>query len=163
MLSGVMREASLTAVGGQVEHAPDLLARRSSLSPEAGQKVHGALATAQKPRESGDEAKLAFSAIGRALVSVVLIGVLGVAGCASSSSERAHSGAVVFAQTCQACHSLVGSESQRKQGGDLLGYRMSRLDLTQFSREMPVRRPLTAAELRAVVDYVLRAERRPAS
>ncbi|MGO9751220.1 MAG: c-type cytochrome [Solirubrobacteraceae bacterium] len=99
----------------------------------------------------------------RALVSVVMIGALGVAGCASSSSERAPSGAVVFAQTCQVCHSLVGSESQRKQGGDLLGYRMSRRDLTQFSREMPVRRPLTAAELRAVVDYVLRAERRAAS
>ena len=99
----------------------------------------------------------------RALVSVVMICALGVAGCASSYLDRSPSGAVVFAQTCQVCHSLVGSESERKQGGDLLGYRMSRRDLTQFSREMPVRRPLTTAELRAVVDYVLRAERRPAS
>jgi mono/diheme cytochrome c family protein len=98
----------------------------------------------------------------RALVPVVLIGALGVAGCASSSSDRAPSGAVVFAQTCRVCHSLVGSESGRRQGGDLLGYRMSRRDLTEFSREMPVRRPLTAAELRAVVEYVLSAERRPA-
>jgi hypothetical protein len=64
----------------------------------------------------------------------------------------------VFAQACQVCHSLVGYESQRKQGGDLLSYRMSRQSLTQFSREMPVRRPLTAAELRAVVDYALRVE-----
>jgi mono/diheme cytochrome c family protein len=69
---------------------------------------------------------------------------------------------VVFAQACQACHSLGGGDVKRKQGGDLLGYRMSRMDLTQLSREMPVRRPLTAAELRVVVDYVLRAERRPA-
>jgi mono/diheme cytochrome c family protein len=95
------------------------------------------------------------------VVSVVLIGALGVAGCASSSSERAPSGAVVFAQACQVCHSLIGSESEYKQGGDLVGYRMSRLDLTEFSREMPVRRQLSAAALRAVVDYVLSAERRP--
>jgi hypothetical protein len=39
---------------------------------------------------------------------------------------------------------------------------MTRSNLTQFSREMPARRPLTAAELRAVVDYVLRKERRSA-
>lgn len=72
------------------------------------------------------------------------------------------SGAGVFAEACQVCHSLVGNESQRKLGGDLMGYRISRQALTQFSREMPVRKPLTAAELRAVVDYVLRAERRAA-
>jgi cytochrome c2 len=74
----------------------------------------------------------------------------------------APSGAGVFAEACQGCHSLVGNESERKLGGDLLGYRMSRHALTQFSWEMPVRQSLTASELRAVVDYVLRAERRAA-
>jgi hypothetical protein len=69
---------------------------------------------------------------------------------------------VVFIERCQVCHSLVGNESEHKQGGDLLGYVMSRKALTQFSREMPLRRPLTVAELRAVVEYVLRAERRAA-
>ena len=69
---------------------------------------------------------------------------------------------MVFAQSCQVCHSLVGNEDEQKQGGDLLGYRMSRQSLTQFSREMPVRRALTSADLRAVVDYVLSAERRGA-
>ena len=90
---------------------------------------------------------------------LVLIGAVGFAGCASSSPPRPPSGAVVFAQDCQVCHSLVGNEDEHKQGGDLLGYRMSRQSLTQFSREMPVRRPQTPADLRAVVDYVLRAER----
>lgn len=92
----------------------------------------------------------------------ILIGAVGFAGCASSSSPRPPSGAVVFAQSCHVCHSLVGNESEEKQGGDLLGYRMSRQSMTQFSREMPVRRPLTPADLRAVVDYVLRVERRAA-
>ena len=97
----------------------------------------------------------------RALVRgvLVLIGAVGFAGCASSSPQRPPSGAVVFAQDCQVCHSLVGNDDEHKQGGDLLGYRMSRQSLTQFSREMPVRRPQTPADLRAVVDFVLRAER----
>jgi mono/diheme cytochrome c family protein len=90
---------------------------------------------------------------------LILIGVVSFAGCASSSPQRPPSGAVVFAQDCQVCHSLIGNEDEHKQGGDLLGYRMSRQSLTQFSREMPVRRALTADELRAVVDYVLRVER----
>lgn len=105
---------------------------------------------------------LVFSVMSRVLVWVVVTGALGVAGCASSSTQQAPSGAAVFAGTCQVCHSLVGNESGRTQGGDLLGYLMSRQALTQFSREMPVRRPLTTAELRAVVAYVLRAERRAA-
>ena len=100
----------------------------------------------------------------RALVwgLLIVIGAVGLAGCASSSPPRPRSGAVVFAQYCQVCHSLVGNEDEHKQGGDLLGYRMSLQSLTQFSREMPVRRAQTPAGLRAVVDYVLRAERRAA-
>jgi mono/diheme cytochrome c family protein len=60
----------------------------------------------------------------------------------------------LFAQDCSACHSLIGDESLRRQGGDLLGYRFSRRDLLEFAREMPVRHPLSAVQLAAVVDYV---------
>jgi mono/diheme cytochrome c family protein len=62
----------------------------------------------------------------------------------------------VFAHSCQSCHSLVGNESRHKQGGDLLGYNLTRAQLTSFTRVMPAR--LTAAQLRAVVDYVYRVQ-----
>jgi mono/diheme cytochrome c family protein len=68
-------------------------------------------------------------------------------------------GAVVFAHSCSACHSLVGNESEHKQGGDLLGYRMTRSQLLGFTRVMPTK-PLTEAQLNAVVDYIRRAQAR---
>ena len=68
-------------------------------------------------------------------------------------------GATVFAHNCQSCHTLIGNESAHKQGGDLLGYKMSRAQILTQTREMPTR-PLTAGELNAVVDYVLHAEQR---
>jgi hypothetical protein len=40
----------------------------------------------------------------------------------------------------------------------LLGYRFNRGDLLEFAREMPVRRPLRAAQLEAIVDYVFGKE-----
>jgi hypothetical protein len=58
------------------------------------------------------------------------------------------------------CHSVIGNESLRRQGGDLLGYRMTRQQLREFTREMPVRHRLTPAELNAVVDYVFALQRR---
>lgn len=66
-------------------------------------------------------------------------------------------GASIFAHNCASCHTLVGNESAHKQGGDLLGFHMTRRQLQTFTREMPTR-PLTAAQLSAVVDYVLRAQ-----
>lgn len=77
-------------------------------------------------------------------------------GCGGGSVAR--SGAELFAGQCQVCHSLNGNESAHKVGGDLVGYDMTRAQLTSFTREMPTRRHLTPAELRAVVDYVYRAE-----
>jgi hypothetical protein len=65
----------------------------------------------------------------------------------------------LFAEDCSACHSLIGNESLRRPGGDLLGYRFSRRDLLEFAREMPVRRPLGPAQLAAIVDYVSGEER----
>jgi mono/diheme cytochrome c family protein len=69
------------------------------------------------------------------------------------------SGKAIFVHDCQACHSLIGNESERKQGGDLLGPRLSRAQLLSFTRVMPTR-PLSARELAAVVAYVLAAEQR---
>jgi hypothetical protein len=65
----------------------------------------------------------------------------------------------LFAEDCSACHSLIGNESLRRQGGDLLGYRFSRRDLLEFTREMPVRRPLDPVQLAVIVDYVSGEER----
>ena len=87
--------------------------------------------------------------------------VLALAGCGSSAPGTPSGlGAAVFAQNCGACHSLVGNESEHKQGGDLAGYRIDSSTMAQFAGEMPVRRRLTAAELAAVVGYVESAERR---
>jgi mono/diheme cytochrome c family protein len=83
-----------------------------------------------------------------------------IVGCGSARPRPATSGAQVFARDCAVCHSLIGNESLHRQGGDLLGYRMSRQELVQFTREMPVRHRLTPAELSAVVDYVYALQRR---
>jgi mono/diheme cytochrome c family protein len=68
-------------------------------------------------------------------------------------------GKQIFAHDCQACHSLIGNESLRKQGGDLIGIRLTYNQLLSFTRVMPTP-PLTAKQLEAVVDYVLRADQR---
>ena len=80
-------------------------------------------------------------------------------GCASAGRPRPASGKALFAEDCSACHSLIGNESLRRQGGDLLGYRFSRRDLLEFVREMPVRHPLRPAQLAAIVRYVSSKER----
>jgi mono/diheme cytochrome c family protein len=64
------------------------------------------------------------------------------------------SGAGVFARECSVCHSLIGNESLHRPGGDLIGYKLTREQLTLQTRQMPVKRPLSAAELAAVVQYV---------
>lgn len=66
----------------------------------------------------------------------------------------------MFAHDCQACHSVIGNESAHKQGGDLLGYHLTRAQWLSFTRVMPARRPLSKAELNAVVDYVLAQQKR---
>ena len=80
-------------------------------------------------------------------------------GAVTLPTQTAPSGASIWAHDCRSCHSLIGNESERKQGGDLLGYAMTRDQLLGFTRVMPTR-PLTSAQLAAVVDYVLRAQRR---
>ncbi len=80
--------------------------------------------------------------------------------CGSAPGSAASSGAVVFRQSCSGCHTLVGNESRRTQGGDLLGYALTRDQLLGLIREMPVRHALNPAQVQAVTDYVLRAQRR---
>ncbi len=95
----------------------------------------------------------------------VLLSALALAGtgCGSSAAPAPPlSGAEVFARSCAACHSLVGNESHYKQGGDLVGYHLSRAQLTLMTRSMPTR-PLSRAELAAVVSYVLRTQNEPVS
>jgi mono/diheme cytochrome c family protein len=96
-----------------------------------------------------------------AVPAIGLMAALAVAGCGggggiSQTSEAAH----VFARNCSACHSLIGNESRHRQGGDLVGYRLSRRQLLEFTREMPTRRPLTSAQLQLVVEYVLGFQQR---
>lgn len=88
----------------------------------------------------------------------VLAACLLLAACGSPTPRV--SGAVVFAHDCQSCHSVIGNESEHKQGGDLLGFHLTRADWLSFTRVMPAKRPLTPAELNAVVDYVLQAQKR---
>ncbi|MGH8920559.1 MAG: c-type cytochrome [Actinomycetes bacterium] len=97
----------------------------------------------------------------RATLFAGLALALGVAaaGCGSVTPAR-QSGRSLFAQACGFCHSLTGYDSPSKQGGDLLGLRLRRPVALQFAREMPVRHPLSHAQLAAIVDYIALVQRR---
>ena len=75
-------------------------------------------------------------------------------------SPRAADGASLFTEDCAMCHSLTGRQSPRRQGGDLLALHTTRADMLEFVREMPVRHPLSAAQIGAVADYVRAVEAR---
>jgi mono/diheme cytochrome c family protein len=83
-----------------------------------------------------------------------------LAGCGGSGAAHRAAGQALFGQACGACHSLSGRESPRRQGGDLLGARLSPRIMLQFAREMPIARPLSSVQLRTVADYVVSVERR---
>jgi hypothetical protein len=87
-------------------------------------------------------------------------GLVGLAGCGGTHA-RLPLGASVFDTGCRTCHSLIGNESLARVGGDLLGYRLTRTEMIEFVREMPVRHPLSQTQILAVSDYVLGLERRP--
>jgi mono/diheme cytochrome c family protein len=84
---------------------------------------------------------------------------LAAAGCGTVTPGRS-SGRSLFTQACGFCHSLTGQDSPSKQGGDLLGVRLRRPVALQFAREMPVRHPLSPAQLAAIVDYIALVQRR---
>jgi mono/diheme cytochrome c family protein len=83
-----------------------------------------------------------------------------LAGCAAGRPHETASAGALFGEACGACHTLSGADDPRRQGGDLLHFHSSRTQLLQLTREMPVRRALTEAQLRAVVGYVMAVERR---
>jgi mono/diheme cytochrome c family protein len=92
---------------------------------------------------------------------VLLAAVAGLAGCGRRSVEtgsQTRRAQELFASNCSACHSLIGNESRHPLGGDLVGYRLTRSQLLEFTREMPTRRALTSSELNTLVDYVLEIE-----
>ena len=101
----------------------------------------------------------ATSDLHRSLVAVATSAAM-LASCGGSGARQPGGGAALFRQDCSECHSLIGNESLHRQGGDLVGYDLSREILAQFTREMPARRPLSADQLAAVVSYVYAAERR---
>ncbi|MGB0095845.1 MAG: cytochrome c [Solirubrobacteraceae bacterium] len=89
---------------------------------------------------------------------LAIAGMLG--GCGAGAGSQTASGRVLFAHNCTVCHSLIGNEWLHRQGGDLLGYRFSRQVLRQYTRQMPVGRPLSSGQLGAIVEYVYQAEQR---
>jgi len=97
-----------------------------------------------------------LSPAGRWLLAAASAALLAACGGGHGGS----SGRVLFGQACGDCHSLSGVENPRRQGGDLLHFHSSRAQLLQLAAEMPITRPLTDTQLRAVVDYVIDLERR---
>jgi mono/diheme cytochrome c family protein len=96
----------------------------------------------------------------RPRTGLALLAIAGtVTGCGAAGAARPPDGKTLFVQACGACHSLSGRESPDRQGGDLLGARLSPGVMLQFAREMPVRRSLSPVELRTVADYVVSVQR----
>lgn len=58
------------------------------------------------------------------------------------------------------CHSLTGHQSPGRQGGDLLAVHMTRAEMLEFVREMPMPRRLSSAQVETVADYVRAVEAR---
>ncbi|MGH2856784.1 MAG: c-type cytochrome [Solirubrobacteraceae bacterium] len=95
-----------------------------------------------------------------AVAALAAAALLSGCGGGRTTAQRATTdGRAVFAASCSACHSLDGRYHAGLIGGDLRRLHATREQLTQFAAEMPVRHPLSGAQLRAVVRYVLDVER----
>jgi mono/diheme cytochrome c family protein len=80
------------------------------------------------------------------------------AGCGASASQP--SAVALFNRDCETCHSITGHAARRQQGGDLKDLDLPRPELVQYAAEMPVlHKPLTAAQVQELADYLQRAER----
>jgi mono/diheme cytochrome c family protein len=86
-----------------------------------------------------------------------------IAGCGGGGGQQPApsqaDGARVFASSCTGCHTLYPTRGQALPGGPLAGYRMTTSQLESFVRNMPVKRPLSDRELKAVVAFVAQAQR----
>jgi mono/diheme cytochrome c family protein len=89
---------------------------------------------------------------------VAACAALSACGGSHEHAPASASGDALFNQACGACHTLSGHNDPRHQGGDLRGFHSTRAQLLQLAGEMPVRRPLSRAELQSVVDFVMSAE-----
>jgi mono/diheme cytochrome c family protein len=89
---------------------------------------------------------------------ILAISATALVGCGGGTRPAASSGRAVFTQSCSGCHSLSGKNDPRRQGGDLLNFHAPRPEMTQLVGEMPVRHPLSQAQLRAVVRFVMATE-----
>ena len=92
------------------------------------------------------------------------LGAATIAGCGGggggeAAAPSAAEGARVFAASCTGCHTLYPTRGQAPAGGPLAGYRMTTSQLESFVRNMPVPRPLSDRELKAVVAFVAQAQR----
>ena len=94
-----------------------------------------------------------------ALAALLAIGAA-VSGCGSSGGSTRSNAPALFAEDCGMCHSLTGRQSPRRQGGDLLALHMTRAEMLEFVREMPVPHRLSDPQLQAVADYVRAVEAR---
>jgi mono/diheme cytochrome c family protein len=96
------------------------------------------------------------SGLGNAALAVVVL----AAGCGSSGAPPRSAGAALFTENCAVCHSLDGRPSPGQQGGDLLSVHVTRAEMLEFVREMPLRHRLSTAEQGTVADYVRSIEAR---
>jgi len=101
--------------------------------------------------------RIALPALAVAAVAAVAVVA---AGCGSGGSARRSEGASLFTEDCVMCHSLTGRQSPRQQGGDLLAVHMTRAEMLEFVREMPVPHRLNPAQQALVADYVRAIEAR---
>ena len=97
----------------------------------------------------------------RPAIALVALAVAAVsAGCGSGGSSQRADGASLFAEDCGMCHSLTGHQSPGRQGGDLLAVHMTRAEMLEFVREMPMPHHLSSAQVETVADYVRAVEAR---
>lgn len=100
-----------------------------------------------------------LAAVAAALAAIALA-LAGCGGAGPSASPTGPAARALFAHSCGGCHSLIGHNLPKDQGGDLLHARLPRGVLFQYAREMPVPHRLTGAQLQTIVDYVLAVQRR---
>ena len=96
---------------------------------------------------------------GQPLAAALAIAAI-AAGCGSGGGPPRATARALFAEDCGACHSLTGTASPRQQGGDLVAFHMTRAQMLEFVREMPVPHRLSSAQQEAVADYVRSVEAR---
>ena len=77
----------------------------------------------------------------------------------SCGASTASPGKKIFDRACAHCHTLTGHDT-KADGGDLAIGSLTAEQVASFTRVMPVRQPLTSAEIGLVARYVAQSERR---